>query len=169
MTTTKPKLTDDQWAEIRQAYEAPGANITDIARAYGISRKLVARRAQRFGWRKAPPPQPDDLKGELFLAPVPSNVPGATDDDAVDTDQRLGFSVSLQTRVLRRQQLEWRDLDIWFHRVMRPINDPAWRPGGWDDKAMGIPNETVRMKAAEGNAVIYAKMVSGLASKQPRE
>jgi hypothetical protein len=86
----------------------------------------------------------------------------------VDADHRLGFSPVLQTRVLRRQQREWRDLDHWFKRVMEPVFNKAWRPDGWDKKS-GPPNETVRMKASESNAVIYGKMVSGVASKQPRE
>ena len=61
-------------------------------------------------------------------------------------------------------------MDVWFQRVMRPVFDPAWRPQGWDDDRMkGPPNETVRMKAAEGNAGIFSKMVAGLSTKQPRE
>ena len=51
---------------------------------------------------------------------------------------------------------------------MVPVFDPSWRPLGWDEKS-GPPNETVRMKAAEGNATIFAKMVAGLSTKQPRE
>ena len=111
MTAPVTKLSDDEWIEVQKAYEAPGANVTSIAKAYGISRKLIARRAQKLGWQKAPPPQPDDLKGAVFQAPVPSNVPHGTDDETVDADHRLGFSPVLQTRVLRRQQREWRSMD----------------------------------------------------------
>ena len=45
-----PRLTADQWAEIRAEREATGVSLRDLGDKYGISAAAVLKRAQKEGW-----------------------------------------------------------------------------------------------------------------------
>jgi hypothetical protein len=69
-----PRLTPDDWAQIRYAYEHTAQPIDEICAGYGISSGTLRDRLRRWGWRRRRPPIPREgppafLIVEQTLAP----------------------------------------------------------------------------------------------------
>ncbi len=67
---TKRKLTEQQWSDIRSAYEGEEPNVSALARQYGVSRALLHHRACVDGWVKGGTAVPGKARSPAITAPA---------------------------------------------------------------------------------------------------
>jgi hypothetical protein len=78
-----PRLTADDWAQIRYAYEHTAQPIDEICATYAISSGTLRDRLRRWGWRRRRPPIPREGP-PAFLA-VEETRASSTDDARADS------------------------------------------------------------------------------------
>ena len=94
-----PRLTADQWAEIRAEYEA-GASLNVVAERHGMSRAAVQKRAKAEGWTQDVAP----LIRQKVAEKVAGVVAGA---DPQKKAQILDAAAEKGAVLIRQQQQDW--------------------------------------------------------------
>jgi transposase-like protein len=117
------KRSADEWIGIRRAYEAPGANVSQIARACGIHRSAILQKAKRQGWHKGEPVETSTATSTL----------------AVETPAPV---TALPADIRRAHCVEWHNSKRLREEADRAMWDQTWKPPGDDTE----PTYRQRMK-----------------------
>jgi hypothetical protein len=126
-----PRLTAEQWAKIRHAYEA-GETGSSLARRFPVTRAAIRKRAEKEGWTQDVEP----VIRRMVAEKVAGLVPGATSEKKAEA---MSQEASRRAAVVERHKREWDD-----HQ--RLIEDAINRGDFEAAKLAKITSETIRIR-----------------------
>lgn len=96
-----PRLTADQWAEIRAEREATGASFRELGARYGVSDVAIFKRARKEQWSDGA-----DL-GAVVRRKVSEKISGVSGADPQKKAQILDAAAEKGAALIRQQQQDW--------------------------------------------------------------
>jgi hypothetical protein len=120
-----PRLTADQWAAIRVAWEGePTATFTALAEQFGINKAQISRVASRDGWAKRH--QLESINEAAHRkADAKVNAEGNATQRELNVDDLATRSESEAVRagVLVRHRTEWAALDLYRRYALEAMDE----------------------------------------------
>lgn len=112
-----PRLTADQWEQIRAEREA-GASFDTLAQRYGVSKTAIIKRAKAERWSDG-----RDV-GEIIRRKVTEKVTGAvTTGNPKKRAEAIDAAAERAAELVRRHQAEWEDHRARFGSVPDSFED----------------------------------------------
>jgi hypothetical protein len=159
MPVNPPKMTPEQWVEIRSKYESGRYSYRALAEIYGIAWTNIQRRADRQGWFKPKRMHPGAIEKQInertierlqgtYLAHTPEEYEQAIEGDA-----------ATRADVIRRHREQWVTSSQLHDEAVRALNDPEYTPA-W------IPEEQLApWRQDRPRRIKLASLILGLARR----
>lgn len=106
MAGRPPKLSTQQWIEIRSKYEG-GQTISQLAREYKIDRKLIYRKIETEGWVQDPSAEIERRTNVHITGLAGTDGKRPTGLDPKIRDQVIEEEAQRRAQILRRHREEW--------------------------------------------------------------
>jgi hypothetical protein len=137
-----PKLTKEQWAEVRSRYEA-GEVVRHLAREYGVSHTAIILRAQSGGWVRD---QEEAIRRRTLAKVTQTQTP--RDQDALD--RAVEAEAERRAAVLRRHREETTAARSLLYDATKAVKEAK--------TATELSHGEKRMRSAKAAAETLAKL-----------